>query len=213
MALHSYPHAWIEEKQFQKKALSSSRFSFFVLTKNLAKQFVLIAQGILKLDDSQRKTLGGYIVTYIGVRVRDVSWRLTHEAKSGEVAWLTLDLLILLWAGGIVIGEVKVAEGSTRLGHHLLKLLLLLIPEVILLFVIALTVVVLLCVVILVEGGVELLPLGAVGDEVGGVTALKAAPRWSPPLLAELMQLSHQQGDLVVGDALVLLIRSFGQRG
>jgi hypothetical protein len=44
--------------------------------------------------------------------------------------------------------------------------------------------------------------LGAVGDEVGGVAALKSAPRRSPPLLAELVQraeLSHQQGDLVVG--------------
>jgi hypothetical protein len=35
------------------------KIQLFVLTKNLAKQFVLIAQGILKLDDSQRKTLGG----------------------------------------------------------------------------------------------------------------------------------------------------------
>jgi hypothetical protein len=66
-------------------------------------------------------------------------------------------------------------------------------------------------VVVLVGGGVKLLPLGAVGDEVGGVTALKAAPSRSPPLLAELVQrseLSRQQGDLVVGDALLLLIRS-----
>jgi hypothetical protein len=31
----------------------------FVFTKNLAKQLVLIAKGILKLDDSQKKTLGG----------------------------------------------------------------------------------------------------------------------------------------------------------
>jgi hypothetical protein len=32
-------------------------------------------------------------------------------------------------------------------------------------------------VVVVLVGGVELLPLGAVGDEVGGVTALEAAPR------------------------------------
>jgi hypothetical protein len=32
-------------------------------------------------------------------------------------------------------------------------------------------------VVVLLVGGVELLPLEAVGDEVGGVAALKAAPR------------------------------------
>jgi hypothetical protein len=46
----------------------------------------------------------------------------------------------------------------------------------VLLLVIALAVVVLLDVVVLV-GGVELLPLREVGDEVGGVTALEAAPR------------------------------------
>jgi hypothetical protein len=101
------------------------------------------------------------------------------------------------------------------LGHHLLELLLL-VPKMILLLVVALAIVVPLGVVILVGGGVKLLPLGAVGDEVGGVAALEAAPRRSPPLLAEPVQsveLSHQQGDLVVRDALVLLIRSCTQRG
>jgi hypothetical protein len=63
--------------------------------------------------------------------------------------------------------------------------LFLLVPEVILLLVVTLAVVVPLSVVVLVGGGVELLPLGAVNDKVGGVTALKAAPRRSPPLLAE----------------------------
>jgi hypothetical protein len=33
------------------------KIQLFVFTKNLAKQLVLIAKGILKLDDSQRKTL------------------------------------------------------------------------------------------------------------------------------------------------------------
>jgi hypothetical protein len=64
-------------------------------------------------------------------------------------------------------------------------------------------------------GGVELLPLGTVGDKVSGVIALEAAPRRSPPLLAELVQgaeLSCQQGDLIVWDALVLLIKSYDQR-
>jgi hypothetical protein len=56
------------------------------------------------------------------------------------------------------------------MGHHLLEPLLLLL-------VLALAVVVLLGVVVLVGGGVELLPLGVVDDEVGGVTALEAAPR------------------------------------
>jgi hypothetical protein len=100
--------------------------------------------------------------------------RLAHEAKAGKVVWLVLDLLILLWARGVVTGEVEVAKGSIRSGYHFLKLLLLhLVPEVVLLLIIALAVVVPLHVVILV-GGVELLPLGAVNDEVGGVAALEA---------------------------------------
>jgi hypothetical protein len=133
---------------------------------------------------------------------------------AGEVARLALVPLILLGAGGVVTGEVEVVEGCTHLGHHLLELLLLLVPEAVLLLVVALAVVVPLGVVILVGGGVELLPLRAVGDEVGGVTALEAAPRRSPPLIAEPVQsseLSHQQGDLVIGAALILLIRSYTQ--
>jgi hypothetical protein len=58
----------------------------------------------------------------------------------------------------------------------------------VLLLVIALAVVVPLGLVVLVRGGVELLPLEAVGDEVGGVVALESAPRRSPPLLMELVQ-------------------------
>jgi hypothetical protein len=57
-------------------------------------------------------------------------------------------------------------------------------------------------VVVVLVRGVKLLPLRAVGDEVGGVTALEAAPRRPPPLVAEPVQsskISHQQGDLVVG--------------
>jgi hypothetical protein len=85
---------------------------------------------------------------------------------------------------------------------------------VVLLLVVALVVVVPLGVVVLIGGGVELLPLGAVGDEVGGVTAVEAAPRRSPPLIVEHVQsaeLPCQQGDLVIGDALILLIRSCTQ--
>jgi hypothetical protein len=69
-------------------------------------------------------------------------------------------------------------------------------------------------VVVVLVGGVGLLPLGAVGDEVSGVTSLEAAPRRPPPLLAGPVQhteLPRQQGDLVIGDALVLLIRSCTQ--
>jgi predicted membrane protein len=72
---------------------------------------------------------------------------------------------------------VEIAEGSTRTGQHLLKLLLLLLaPKAVLLFIIALAIVVPVGVIILV-GGVKLLPLGAVSNEVAGITVLKAAPR------------------------------------
>jgi hypothetical protein len=73
---------------------------------------------------------------------------------------------------------------------------------VVLLLALALIAGVILIVVVVLVRGVKLLPLGAVGDEVGGVTALEAAPRRPPPLVAEPVQsskISHQQGDLVVG--------------
>jgi hypothetical protein len=111
--------------------------------------------------------------------------RLAHEAKAGEVARLAHGPLILLGARGFIAGEVKVAEGGTCSRHHLLELLLiLLIPEVVLLTLTLVAGVVLVVVVVLV-GGVELLPLGAVGNEVGDVTALEAVPRRPPHLLVE----------------------------
>jgi hypothetical protein len=58
----------------------------------------------------------------------------------------------------------------------------------VLLLIVALAIVVPLGVIILVRGGVELLPLGAVSDKVGGVAALKAAPRRFSPLLTKLVQ-------------------------
>jgi hypothetical protein len=139
--------------------------------------------------------------------------RLTHEAKADEVSRLALGPLILLGAGGVIAGEVEVAECSTHSGHYLLELLFL-VPEAVLLLVVALTVVVPLGVVVLVGGGVKLLSLGEVDDEVGGVTALEAVPRRSPPLLVKPVQsseLSRQQDNLIVGDALVLLIKSCTQ--
>jgi hypothetical protein len=42
--------------------------------------------------------------------------RLAHQAKVGEVACLTLGPLILLGVGGVIVGEVEVAEGYTRSG-------------------------------------------------------------------------------------------------
>jgi hypothetical protein len=192
------------------------KIQLFILIKNLAKQLVLIAKSIFKFGNSQRKILGGWIITYIRIRVGDVSRRFAHEAKAGEVACLVLGLLILLWAGGAVAGEDEVAEGSTRLGYHVLELLL--VPKAVLLLALALVagvVPVVVIVLVLVGGGAELLSLGAIDDKVSGVAALKTTSRWSPPLLAELVQsatLPHQQGDLVIGDALVLLIRKCSQR-
>jgi hypothetical protein len=69
-----------------------------------------------------------------------------------------------------VAGEVKVAEGGTRLGHYLLELLLLLVSKAVLLLTLTLVAGVVPVVVVVLVGGVELLPLGVVGDEVGGVT-------------------------------------------
>jgi hypothetical protein len=61
------------------------------------------------------------------------------------------------------------------LGHDLLKLLL--ISKVVLVLAIALVLGVIPDGVVVLVGGIELLPLGAAGDEVGGVAALEAAPR------------------------------------
>jgi hypothetical protein len=134
---------------------------------------------------------------------------------AGEVTRLALGPLNLLGAGGVIVGEVKVAEGCTRSGHHLLELLLLLlVPEAILLLALTLVARDIPVVVVVLVGGVKLLPLGAVSDEVGGVVALEAAPRRPPLLLAESVQRAEhprQQGDLVIGDALILLIRSCTQ--
>jgi hypothetical protein len=83
--------------------------------------------------------------------------------------------------------------------------------------VILLLVVVLVVVVILV-GVVVLLPLGAVNDEVGSVTALKVAPGVlgvSSSLFLKLVhrpKFSCKQGNLIIRNALVLLIGSCSKR-
>jgi hypothetical protein len=128
--------------------------------KNLTKQLVLVAKSIFKFGDSQRKTLGGWVITYIRVGVRDVPRWLDLEAKAGEVAHLALGPLILLGAGGVVAGEVEVTEGGTRSGQHLLELLFLLVPEAVLLLTLTLVAGVVLVVIVVLVGGVELLPLG-----------------------------------------------------
>jgi hypothetical protein len=86
MVWHSYHHAQIEEKHFQAQGL----------TESLANQLVLVAECILKLNDSQTKIIVGQIIACIGVRVGDISQRFAHDAKASEVACLALDLLILL---------------------------------------------------------------------------------------------------------------------
>jgi hypothetical protein len=65
------------------------------------------------------------------------------------------------------------------LGHDLLERILLLVSEAVLLLIIALVAGVVpdVVVVVVLVGGVKLLPLEAVGDEVGSVTALEATPR------------------------------------
>jgi hypothetical protein len=62
-----------------------------------------------------------------------------------------------------------------KAAHDLLELLLLLIFEAVVLLVVTLVAGVILVGVVVLIGGVKLLPLGAVGDKVGGVAALKVA--------------------------------------
>jgi hypothetical protein len=63
------------------------------------------------------------------------------------------------------------------LGHDLLELLLLISEAVLLLVITLIASVILIIVVVVHVGGVELHPLGAIGDEVGSVAALEVAPR------------------------------------
>jgi hypothetical protein len=174
----------LKRSNFRKRVFQL-KIQIFVLTKNSVKQLVLVAQNNLKLGNSQGKTLEGYIITYIGVGVGGVPWRFVHKAQTGEVFLVALDLVILFWARGVFTQEFKVTQGSTRLGHDLLELLiLLLVSKAVLLLVVVFVAVIVLVGVLILVGWVELLSLWAVRDEVGGVTALKAASGWSPPLLA-----------------------------
>jgi hypothetical protein len=128
--------------------------------KDFTKQLVLVANCIFKFSYSERKTLGRWVITYIRVGVRDVPRWLANEAKAGKVVCLAFGPLILLGDGGVITGEVEVAEGDTRSKRHLLDLLLL-IPEAVLLLTLALVAGVVLVVVVVLIGGVELFPLKA----------------------------------------------------
>jgi hypothetical protein len=128
--------------------------------------------------------------------------QLAHEAKAGEVARLALGLLILLGAGGVAAGEVKVAEDGTRSGHHLLELLL--VPEAVLLLALALVAGVVPVVVVVFVRGVKLLPLGAVNDEVSDVAAFEAAPRRPPSLLVEVAH-KEEKANFKADESVVLV--------
>jgi hypothetical protein len=125
-------------------------------------------------------------IHHMRVGVGVVLWRFAHKAQSSEVVFLSLDLLIHFWVGGVFTQEVEIARGSTRLRHDLLELLL--VSEAVFLFLIALVAGVVPVDLVVLVGRVELLPLGAIDDEVSGVAALEAAPGRSPSLLAELVQ-------------------------
>jgi hypothetical protein len=97
------------------------------------------------------------------------------------------------------------------LRHDLLDVLLLVSKAILLLIVVLVAVVILVGVVIL-------LPLGAVNDEVGGVITLEAAPGVSGASSPLLLKLVHRtssptkQHNLVIENALILLIRSCSKR-
>jgi hypothetical protein len=65
---------------------------------------------------------------------------------------------------------------STCSRHDLLELLLVVVFKAVLLFVVTLVAIVVPVGVVIHVGGVKLLPLGVIGDEVSGVTALEVAP-------------------------------------
>jgi hypothetical protein len=94
MVWHSYHRAWIEEKQFQKKHFQAQD-STSCFDEKPCKAICLGCKGHSQARRLSKKD-SRYIITYIGVKVRDVSRKLAHESKAGEVAMLALDLLILL---------------------------------------------------------------------------------------------------------------------
>jgi hypothetical protein len=83
MVWHSYHCARIKEKQSHKKAFKF-KIKLLIFMKIFTEQLILVAKGTLKLNNSQRKALGEWIITYIRVGVRDISRRLIHETKAGE---------------------------------------------------------------------------------------------------------------------------------
>jgi hypothetical protein len=183
MIWHSYHRAQIEEKQSQKKNFLTQDSTFYSHEKPCKATYPDCIRHSQAWQFSREETWRKDLHLYQS-QSQIVSWRFAHEAKAGEVDLLALDLLNLLWVGGVVTREVEVTQDSTHSGHDLLKLCLLVVPEAILLLIVALVLVIPVVVVVLVRG-VELLSIGVVGDKVGSITTLKADPRWSPPLLAD----------------------------
>jgi hypothetical protein len=114
------------------------------------------------------------VITWFGTHI------IVHGSKSSDFIRSTFKLKIQLFVFMKNLAKqliLIVTKGSIRSRHHFPQLLLLLVPEVILLLALTLIAGVVPVVVVVLVGGVELLLLGAVGDEVGGVIALEAAPR------------------------------------
>jgi hypothetical protein len=80
---------WPKRSNFRKNTFKL-KIQLLVLMKKLAKQVILIAQGILKLGDSQRKALRGKIITYIRVGVEDVPWRFPMRQRPVKSPFLHL---------------------------------------------------------------------------------------------------------------------------
>jgi hypothetical protein len=55
-----------------RKRTLKLKIQVLILTKDFTKQLVLVAKNIFKFSDSQRKTVGGCVITYIRVGVKDV---------------------------------------------------------------------------------------------------------------------------------------------
>jgi hypothetical protein len=134
-------------------------------------------------------------IHHIRVRVGDVQWRRAHEAKAGEVTRLALGPLILLGAGGVVAGEVKVAEGGTCSRHHLL----LLVPDVVLLLAVTLVtgVVPVVVVVLLIRSAYKEDKANSNVDESVVLVGLATWPStWAPVIKALLEKKASWLDDL-----------------
>jgi hypothetical protein len=96
----SHSLALISSCTDQREAISEKHFqvqdSAFCSHKKPCKENYPNCTKHFQARQLSKKDCRGYIITYIGVRVGDVSRRLAREVKAGEVALLTLDLLILL---------------------------------------------------------------------------------------------------------------------